>query len=401
MDNEVIDSATNKEKNSKTRLAERTIFPEEQNTLSLEDKISLRRRVTARFRGGSTPYLSKLIKTSPAIQKQFVPTYHEGFEFGTEAPFEEGRENHGIYGLERIYADRALLTPYFDCAAYCRYCFKKTRTLAGDGRTMTDGNIAQAMTYISNDARIDTALLTGGDPLARPDLLVKMLSELDRIPHIRKIRIGTRHILFRPDSITDQLAEQIAQYNRVDPDNPYASQNVSIGVSLNHADELTPEVIRAVRRLTSKGLAVRGQMVLLKGINDNLETLKVLIDRFLLAGIIPYYLLHCMDVVGTYHMRTSVQKGLDILEQLAPFSGTYNPTYVYVTPIGKHRLSPGYTFDYQAIEDKTYIRARSPYKAKDFLEFSGKQQLPRLHDVDSDGYIISHYLDGNDAEVAT
>ena len=102
--------------------------------LTAAQKVALRRQVTRRFRGGVTPYLSPLIKTSDAVRKQFVPEYLEGLEFGRAAPFEEGKDNRGIYGLERVYADRAVSPPYFDCAAYCRYCFKKTRTLAGDGQ---------------------------------------------------------------------------------------------------------------------------------------------------------------------------------------------------------------------------------------------------------------------------
>ncbi len=308
--------------------------------MSERDKIDLRRAVTRRFRGGGTPYLTSLIRSSEAIRKQFVPTYHEGLAFGNEAPFEEGRENKGIYGLERIYEDRAVLTPYFDCAAYCRYCFKKTRTLAGDGRVMSQADMAEAIAYIRNDSRIDTVLITGGDPLSRPDMIGSLLEALDPIPHVTKIRVGTRHILFQPDQVTDELASMVAGYNRVDPFDLGRSQAVSIGLSINHPDELAPEVVAAVRKFTSRGVTVRGQIVLLKGSNDDTGTMRKLIDRFLLASIVPYYLFHCMDVVGTYHLRTSVQKGLDILAAMAEFSGVSSPTYVYVTPVGKHRVAP-------------------------------------------------------------
>lgn len=368
--------------------------------LTEQQKIDLRRSVTKRFRGGGTPYLTSLIRSSEAIKRQFVPTYHEGLAFGNEAPFEEGRENRGIYGLERIYEDRVVLTPYFDCAAYCRYCFKKTRTLAGDGRVMSRDDIANAMAYIREDNRIDTVLITGGDPLARPDMIRSLLEALDPIPHVTKIRVGTRHILFQPEQVTDDLAAVIASYNRVDPLDLERSQAVSIGLSLNHPDELAPEVVTAVRKFVSRGVTVRGQIVLLKGINDDVATMRRLIDRFLLAGIVPYYLFHCMDVVGTYHLRTSVQKGIDILGAMAEFSGVSNPTYVYVTPVGKHRVAPGQQLDIETIDGKRYIRAKSPYRAARFYEFSGKSLLPHLHDVDAEGMIVSRYLDGDDEEIA-
>src|SRR5262249_22644022 len=139
--------------------------------------------------------------------------------------------------------------------------------------------------------------------------------------------------------------------------------------------------------------------VLLKAINDDATTMRALLDRFLMLSIVPYYLFHCMDVVGTYHLRTSVQRGLDILHELAPLSGVYAPTYVYVTPIGKHRISPGAALDYREINGQRYIRAVSPYRADRFLEFSGRGHLPPLHERYPDGFIVSHYLDGNDQPI--
>jgi KamA family protein len=378
------------------------ITPEELTTggLSAEQRMALRRQVTRRFRGGVTPYLSSLIKTSEAVRRQFVPDYLEGLDFGRETPFEEGKNNRGIYGLERVYQDRAVLTPYFDCAAYCRYCFKKTRTLAGDGRVMSQDDIARALAYIAADPRIDTVLITGGDPLARPDMLEGILDGVSAIAHVNKIRIGTRHILFNPDQITDELCALLARYNDVSVTDTWSGRSLSLGVSFNHPDELTRDVVAALQRIMRAGISVRGQIVLLKGINDSTATMRALLDRFVRLSIVPYYLFHCMDVVGTYHMRTSVQKGIDILRELAAFSGVYAPTYVYVTPVGKHRVAPGSRLDYQDIEGRRFIRAISPYRADDFLAFSGQGALPRLHERGPDGFIVSRYLDGNDESVA-
>jgi KamA family protein len=378
------------------------ITPEDlaKSGLSAEQRIALRRQVTQRFRGGVTPYLSSLIKSSDAIRKQFVPEYLEGLDFGREAPFEEGKNNRGIYGLERVYQDRAVLTPYFDCAAYCRYCFKKTRTLAGDGQVMTRDDLARALAYIAADPRIDTVLITGGDPLARPDMLEGVLDGVSAIDHVTKIRIGTRHILFNPDQITDGLCTLLASYNRVSVTDTWSGCTLSLGVSFNHQDELTPDVVGALQRIVRAGIGVRGQIVLLKGINDDAATMRALLDRFVRLSVVPYYLFHCMDVVGTYHLRTSVEKGLHILRELAALSGVYAPTYVYVTPVGKHRVAPGSRLDYRTIEGRRFIRAVSPYRADDFLAFSGQATLPRLHERGLDGFIVSHYLDGNDEPIS-
>ncbi|WP_428241058.1 KamA family radical SAM protein [Gynuella sp.] len=355
--------------------------------------------VNEQFRDSTTRYIKNLMTQSEAIRKQFEPSFYEALEFGRPQPFEEGKDNSGIYGLERIYEDRAVLTPYFGCASYCRYCFKKTRTLAGTAKLMSEENMEQAIDYIRRDPRINTALITGGDPMAQPKRVFKLLEELTAIPHITKIRIGTRHILFQPERITEELAERIASYNHVDYQNPLNSKNISVGVSINHIDELQPEVIAAIHRFTKRGVSVRGQMVLLKGINDTVTDLKNLLDHLLIIGVTPYYLFHCMDVIGTYHMRTSVQKGLDLLAQLTEFSGTYAVPYVYVTPVGKHRVSPGHTLDYEMIDGKRFIRTRSPYKASRFKAFSGKSVLPALHDEDEKGFIVSRYLDGNDTPI--
>ncbi|MGZ3459784.1 MAG: hypothetical protein ACXU86_14915, partial [Archangium sp.] len=97
--------------------------------------------VNARFSNSTTRYIKNLMEKSDAVRKQFAPSFYELIEFGREQPFEEGKDNSGIYGLERIYEDRAVLTPYFGCASYCRYCFKKTRTLGGDNKVMPEENI--------------------------------------------------------------------------------------------------------------------------------------------------------------------------------------------------------------------------------------------------------------------
>lgn len=158
--------------------------------------------VIGKFRTKMSPALSRLAKQSDPVAKQFIPSPYEALDFGTEKPFEEGKNNHGIYGLERVYEDRAVLTPYFECSAYCRYCFKKSRTLAGSAKRMSDEDIDKAIRFIESDSRIRTVLITGGDPLVDPRLLEKVLDKVFPIPHIRNIRIGTRNILFSPEKVT-------------------------------------------------------------------------------------------------------------------------------------------------------------------------------------------------------
>ncbi|WP_025025796.1 radical SAM protein [Caldalkalibacillus mannanilyticus] len=358
------------------------------------------KEVIQKYRSKLSPSLTRITRHSEAVKKQFVPSAFEALDFGTETPFEEGKNNHGIYGLERIYEDRAVITPYFDCSAYCRYCFKKTRTLAGEAKEMSDADIEKATQFIASDPRIRTVLITGGDPFINPYLLQKVLEQVAPIPHVRNIRIGTRNILFKPETITTELAKMIASYRSINLTQPHLSRNVSIGLSINHVDELTPDVVNAYQKFIQEGVSVRGQVVLLKGINDRFQDIYNLVETFTCTGIVPYYLFHCMPVVGAKHFRTSVKKGLDILRTLSTYSGTTALQYVYVTPIGKHRISPEHHLDYVTINDHRYIRAVTPYKESDFLAFSDNISLPPLHEVNEDGYIISHYLDGYDEEEA-
>ncbi|SMO78227.1 KamA family radical SAM protein [Melghirimyces algeriensis] len=356
------------------------------------------REVIGKYRTKISPSLTRLVKRSDAVAKQFMPSPFESLNFGTDKPFEEGKNNQGIYGLERVYEDRAVLTPYFECSAYCRYCFKKSRTLAGEAKRMSDENIDQAIRFIESDDRIRTVLITGGDPFVDAPLLEKVLDRVFPIPHIRNIRIGTRNILFSPETVTEELADMIARYKRIDEGQPHLSKNISIGLSINHVDELTPQVVQAYQRFIRRGVSVRGQVVLLKGVNDNAQAIRELAEAFLSTGIVPYYLFHCMPVVGAKHFRTSVQKGIQIIQDLAAYSGTTAFQYVYVTPVGKHRIGPNHPLDYVEIDGERFIRATTPYKAADYLKFSDSEKLPPLHDVDENGYIVSHYLDGHDEE---
>lgn len=358
--------------------------------------VAERAAILKRFHARLTPELSRLVKAQPAIARQFLPDARELIEFGgTEAPFEEGKLNHGIYGLERLYVDRAVITPHFECSAYCRYCFKKTRTLAGGTRPMTDSDVEQAAVYIESDPRIRIVLITGGDPLVDIDFLRRVLDRVARIPNVSALRVGTRNILFRPEALTEDAAAMLAGYNRVDCDNLAASKSLAVAFSLNHPDEITPAVARAVRRLVTRGIIVRGQVTLLKGVNDDPSTLLHLYSLFATVGIVPYYLFHCMPVVGAVHFRTSVQRGLDILRLLAARTGALAPMYVYVTPVGKHRMGLEHQFEYAEIAGQRYIRALSPYRVDDFFEFTGRTSLPPHHEGDAQGRIISHYLDGD------
>lgn len=356
-----------------------------------------RQDVVRDFRARLSPHLARLTKRSEAVRRQFVPDIRElDNDHLIPDPFESGRDYMGLTGVERVYRDRIVLTPHFDCSAYCRYCFKKTRTLAGGERDMSDEDIERALDHIRGEPDLRIALITGGDPLRDEAKLFRLLDGLATIPHIGEIRIGTRNILFEPERLTEELAERIAGYARVDCDDLDRSQAVMLGLSINHPDELSSEVARAVRRLVRRGIAVKGQVTLLRDVNDDAPTMLRLYQRFNAIGIQPYYLFHCMPVLGSAHFRTSVARGQEILRELSVLSGVYAPTYVYVTKIGKIRVGLDSRLDRVTHDGHPHIRKQSPYRAEDFLAFTGRDSIPEPHYADNEGRIVTLYADGPD-----
>jgi len=338
-----------------------------------------------------------MVKRSDPIRKQFVPHIDELDNTGLISdPFEPGRNYKGIYGLERVYKDRIVLTPHFDCSAYCRYCFKKTRTLAGSAEVMSQENMDDALHVIQSDEDLRVALITGGDPFRDEYRLFYLLQRISKIPHIDEIRIGTRNILFEPQKVTQDFADQLAAFQFIDPDDLSRSRSLAIALSINHVDELSPKVIKAVRRLINAGIGVRGQVTLLKGVNDSVTALKTLYEAFAQIGINAYYLLHCMPVLGAGHFRTSISKGQEILRDLSHLSGVLAPTYVCVSKVGKLRIGLDSPLQTEVISGRKFLQRVTPYKTDDFLRYSGNTQLPALYHTDESGFIVAHYLDGND-----
>lgn len=351
-------------------------------------------KVMQKYPARITPYLSKLMQRSEAIRKQYLPAPEELNTDGTATPFEEGKDTSATYGLERLYRDRVLLTPHFDCPAYCRFCYKKSRVMRGK-QSMSFEEIERAVSEVGQMENVRGALITGGEPFMNTDKLFFMLDKLHELKNIFEIRIGTRCLLTMPELFTDELCEKIASYNRPSFSNISNSKYVAINVHFNHPDELAPEVIRAGYKLTSRGITLRNQAVLLKGINDDIKTIKQLFSLLLRNNIIPYYFNHCMPVEGADHFRTSVQKGLDIYKDLCTESATIIPNYVYAPSGGKVHVGPDTQLDYVKMNDQQVIKTKMLYRADEFRKLTSRS-LPPMHSETDDGYIESYYLDGTD-----
>jgi lysine 2,3-aminomutase len=340
-----------------------------------------------------TPYLKTLISKYESIRKQFLPSPQEAYTNGTTTPFEEGKKTSHVYGLERLYRDRVLLTPHFDCPAYCRFCYKKSRVMR-NRRSMTYEEINMAVEEVGKMKEVRGALITGGDPMMDKDKLIYLLDRLIQLENIAEIRIGTRMLLNSPESFTDALCDKLASYIRPDFKNPSKSKYLAINVHFNHPDELQPEVLQACHKLTSRGITLRNQTVLLKGINDDVKIMKHLFHLLLRNNIVIYYMNHCMPVAGSDHLRTSVQKGLEIYKELCTESSCSIPHYVFAPSGGKVHVGPDSNYDYTEKDGHRMLKVKLLYKAEDFRSIA-KKNLPPMHTETDDGMIEGYYIDGN------
>lgn len=359
-----------------------------------EQDIETLNQVIKKYPVKYTPFLLELFKNSEAVRKQFLPSPSELLTDGTATPFEEGKKASKTYGLERLYRDRVLITPNFDCPAYCRFCYKKSRVMRNKPG-MTYEEIDKVVSEVEQMESVRGALITGGEPFLDIDKLFYLLDKLILLDNISEIRIGTRTLLTMPHIYTEDLCFKLSSYNQINSDEPSKSKYLAINVHFNHPDELAPEVIAACNKLTSRGITLRNQTVLLKGINDNVETMSHLFQLLIRNNIIPYYMNHCMPVEGSDHLRTSVQKGLDIYQHLCTESSTAIPHYVYAPSGGKVHVGPDTKFEYIIDENTRYIKVKTLYKAQEFKQIA-KKDLPPMHHITDDGYIEGLYIDGKD-----
>ena len=232
------------------------------------------------------------------------------------------------------YPDRLLITGSLECATYCRHCFRK-RKVGGKRENVSLADIRAGIAYIRENEAIRDVLISGGDPLMlNDDTIEDIVRELREIPHVELIRIGTRTPVTMPQRISDELLDRLKKYHPV-----------WVNTHFNHPREFSPESERALARLADAGFPLGNQSVLLKGINDNVDTMRELIQLLVKNRVRPYYLYHCDYLPGLRHFRTPLSRGIELLEQLIGFTtGFAIPTYVIDAPGGggKIPLAPDY-----------------------------------------------------------
>ncbi|WP_373507323.1 EF-P beta-lysylation protein EpmB [Thiocapsa sp.] len=209
------------------------------------------------------------------------------------------------HGLLRKYEGRALLIATGGCAVHCRYCFRRHFPYASLG--LTSDRTAVALALIAEDPGISEVILSGGDPLMLDDdRLGELIGRLHEIPHLKRLRIHTRLPVVLPSRVTDALCRLLAGTR-------FATLVV---IHANHPRELGTQAEDALRRLRGADLAVLNQSVLLRGVNDAVETLCTLGERLFACGVLPYYLHQLDPVEGAAHFAVSDTRALWLGEEL-------------------------------------------------------------------------------------
>ena len=327
-----------------------------------------------------------------AIYKQYVksPLEDEVLESQMRRHYESevklqfnGRD---VKGVERLYRRTILIEPTTACAAHCRWCLRGQYPI----QTLKEDDITHAAKYIGSDkvnADINEVLITGGDPLMSISLLTKTLKNLNEFsPNIKIVRIGSRVPFQSPDKVNDAMLDLFCSF----PDFRF-----ELGVNVNHPVEFWPESVAALTRLQSIGFRIYNQHPLLKGVNDNVDTLVHLYSLLREYGIEAHYLFHAIPMRGMDHHRTSLDRGLALANEISScgeFSGRTKPRYAVLSDIGKIVI-----YENTIIERKNnLLLLKSGFKLEERLKWNPSWEKPESLIVDENGYMYTWYIDGHD-----
>jgi lysine 2,3-aminomutase len=310
-----------------------------------QDRAALE-EVAARYAVAMTPEMAALIGSADdGISTQFVPNVRERIVLPEELADPIGDGAHeAVPGVVHRYPDRVLLKAIHACPVYCRFCFRREMVGPG-GEALTGAALTRAIDYIAGDARIWEVILTGGDPfMLSTRRTSEIVTRLSGIAHVRVLRWHTRVPLVDPGRVTEDFVRALSDTDRA----------VFVGLHANHPREFTDAGRAALARLRRTGVSLVSQTVLLKGVNDDLDTLEVLMRAFVENGVKPYYLHHPDLAPGTSHFRLSIADGQALMRGLHKrVSGLAVPAYVLDIPggVSKAPLGPSYVEEGRVLGD--------------------------------------------------
>lgn len=292
-------------------------------------------RVAAQYAVAITPAMLDLIDPDdPAdpIARQFTPSEAELDVRSEESADPVGDAAHSpVAGIVHRYPDRLLLKANHACAVYCRFCFRREIVGPKGLRPLSRAQLDAAFAYIAAHPAIWEVIVTGGDPfILSPRRLSEVMARLAEITHVKVVRFHTRVPVVAPERITAALVAALKSSQKA----------VYVALHADHPRELTPAARTACARLVDAGIPMLGQSVLLRGVNDDPETLAALMRALVEARVKPYYLHHADLAPGTAHFRTTIAEGQALLKAMrGRVSGLCQPTYVLDIP-GGHGKAP-------------------------------------------------------------
>ncbi len=244
-----------------------------------------------------------------------------------EDPLNE-EDDSPVEGVTHRYPDRVLLHVSNVCSMYCRFCTRKRKV--GDVDSIpSKRQLEKGIEYIKNTPEVRDVLLSGGDPLMLPDAYLDwLLTEIESIPHVEIVRIGTRMPVVLPYRITDSLIKVLQKHHPL-----------WINTHFNHPREITNSSKEALAKLANAGFPLGNQTVLLANVNDCPRIMKNLVHKLVQNRVRPYYMYQCDLSEGLSHFRTPVGKGIEIMESLIGHTtGFAVPTYVIDAPGGGGKI---------------------------------------------------------------
>ena len=293
--------------------------------LSRKEQMALAKPEMWRMPLAITPYVMSLLALAPPdspLRRTYLPDTREGCVSPGDFRDPLGEEAHEVAnGLIQSYPHKVLLLATRDCACFCRFCTRARTT----GTTKCYNSRADPFWWLERRVEIRDVLVSGGDPLTLGDAEVeRILRKLRAIPHLQLIRIGTKAPASLPQRITPALVKILKRY-----------PPLWLSLHFTHPAELTPRAATACARLRDAGLPLMNQTVLLRGINDDLDTLRELNEGLLRMGVKPYYLHQGDMAAGTAHLRSTPTKGRAILRAMAgTVSGYAIPLFMRDPPGG-------------------------------------------------------------------
>src|SRR5437868_13085966 len=292
------------------------------------------RQAALNFEFRISPAMVDLIKSpGDPIWRQYVPDLQE-LEVHDGLVDSLAEDAHSpVPNITHRYPDRALFLVSPVCASYCRFCTRRRKV--GDPEKISMRDLESAFRYLEAHTEIRDVIMSGGDPLLLSDRRIdELCRRLRAIPHLEILRIGSRVPCHLPERITPELCATLKRFHPL-----------FINTHFNHPDELTPAAVAALGRLADAGIPLGCQTVLLKGVNDDPQVMKELMQKLLMARVRPYYIYMADQVAGGEHFRTQVEKGLEIVKALRGWtSGLAVPHFVIDVPGGggKVPLLPEY-----------------------------------------------------------